>query len=233
MREMRRELEVPEAKVRVLESLDGPAKITSEELAPIHSVKSGILQNACSTSSRVVAELVKGALMRIAKLKNNLAKGPKKCDKSAVAMSKKNEDHHRRGRPVKNVFSSGCVFQDMEPPKSSSTLRKSSNVRKPIRWVKFKKAVVRHADIRDKNPSLGMICQGDLHQRNPNAPKFEDRSQEKTEWQERCASEAAWKLAKSISKNKGREIKQHSSYLRNIGACLRHQILNLRKENLL
>ena len=29
------------------------------------------------------------------------------------------------------------------------------------------------------------------HQRNPNAPKFEDRSQEETEWQERDAREAA------------------------------------------
>ena len=27
--------------------------------------------------------------------------------------------------------------------------------------------------------SLGMICPGDHHQRNPNAPKFEDQSQEK------------------------------------------------------
>ena len=26
----------------------------------------------------------------------------------------------------------------------------------------------------------------------PNAPKFEDRSQEETEWQERCAREAVW-----------------------------------------
>ena len=45
-----------------------------------------------------------------------------------------------------------------------------------------------------------MICPGDPHQRNPNAPKFEDRSQEETEWQERCAWEAAWRLAKSILK---------------------------------
>ena len=47
-----------------------------------------------------------------------------------------------------------------------------------------------------------MICPGDPHQRNPNAPKFEDRSQEETEWQERCAREAAWKLAKNILKLK-------------------------------
>ena len=124
----------------------------------------------------------------------------------------------------------GCVFQDMEPPKSSSILRKSSNIRKPIRCVTFTEAVLRHADIRDQNPSLGMICPGDPHQRNTNAPKFEDRSQEETEWQERCAREAAWKLAKSILKLK--EKKQHSSHLRKIGACL-HQILNLRNENLL
>ena len=62
------------------------------------------------------------------------------------------------------------------------------------------KAVVRHANIRDQNPSLGMICPGDPHQRNPNGPKFEDRSQEETEWQELCAREAAWRLAKNILK---------------------------------
>ena len=90
----------------------------------------------------------------------------------------------------------------MEPPKSSSILRKSSNIRKPIRCVQFTKAVVRHADIRDQNPSLGMICPGDPHQRNPNDPKFENRSQEETEWQERCALEAAWRLAQSILKLK-------------------------------
>ena len=44
----------------------------------------------------------------------------------------------------------------------------------------------------------GLICPGDPHQRNPNAPKFEDRSQEETEWQERCARETAWRLAKHI-----------------------------------
>ena len=62
----------------------------------------------------------------------------------------------------------GCVCQDMEPPKSSSILRKSSNIRKPIRCVQFTKAVLRLANIRDQNPSLGMICPGDPQQRNAN-----------------------------------------------------------------
>ena len=95
------------------------------------------------------------------------SKRPKKNgDKSAVAM-------------LKVTRQLGCIFQDMEP-KSTTVLRTSSNTLKPIRCVKFTKAVVRHADIRDQNPSLGMICPGDPHQRNPNAPNFEDRSQEET-----------------------------------------------------
>ena len=61
----------------------------------------------------------------------------------------------------------------------------------------------RHAKIRDQNHSLGMICPGEPYQRSPNAPKLEDRSQEETEWQEQGALEAAWKLAKSVLKNKG------------------------------
>ena len=130
----------------------------------------------------------------------------KNGDKSAVAMLKKYEQHDRTGDPLYNDSSNtrqlGCVFQDMEPPKSSSILRKSSDIRKPIRCVKFTKAVARHADIRDQNPSLGMICPGEPHQRSPNAPKFEDRSQEETEWQEQGAREAAWRLAKSVLKLK-------------------------------
>ena len=101
---------------------------------------------------------------------------------------------------LKNTRQLGCVSQDMEPPKSSSILRKSSNILKPIRFVPFTRAVLRHATIRDQNPSLGMICPGDPHQRNPTRPKFEDRSQEETELQERCAREAAWKLAKNVLK---------------------------------
>ena len=129
----------------------------------------------------------------------------KNGDKSAVAMLKRNEQPQRTGRPVFYAYSAstrqlGCVFQDMEPPKSLSILRKNSDMQKPIQRVKFTKAIARHAKIRDQNPSLGMICPGESHQRSSNAPKFEDWSQEETEWQERCAREAAWKLAQFISK---------------------------------
>ena len=100
------------------------------------------------------------------------------------------------GRRSSNARQLGCVFQDMKPRKS--ILWKSSDMQKPIQRVKFTKAIARHAKIRDQNPSLGMICQGEPHQRSSNAPKFEDRSQEETEWQEQGAREAAWKLPKSV-----------------------------------
>ena len=78
VRENHREPEVPEEKVPVVECLDGFARITSEELAITHSVKNGVLPNACSTRPRVVADLGKSALMRIVRLMNSLVKGPKR-----------------------------------------------------------------------------------------------------------------------------------------------------------
>ena len=80
--------------------------------------------------------LMKSAHMHKVRLMNNLVKGPKKNDdKSAEAMLKNNELHDRTGQSVvcrdksherhgKVVCSSsstrqlGCVFRDMEPPKS-------------------------------------------------------------------------------------------------------------------
>ena len=75
---MRREPEVPGDKVPVVECLDYPARITSKEHAITHFVKSGTLQNACSTRPRVVVGLGKSARMHIVRLMNNLVKGPKR-----------------------------------------------------------------------------------------------------------------------------------------------------------
>ena len=147
----------------------------------------------------------------------------KNDDKSAVALLQKgdwyespviNQGHDRPGHPGKkrgnemergpckhrssNARQLGCVFQDMKPPKS--ILLKSTDVQKPIQRVRFTKVIARHIKIRDQNPWLGYICPGDPHQRSPDAPKFEDRSQEETEWQERRAREAASKLVKKSSK---------------------------------
>ena len=132
----------PRGKFPAVECLDGPAKITSKELAPIHSVEGGTLQNACSTRPRAVAGLGKSARVHIVRLMNNPAKGPKNGYRSAVAMLKKGDchesvrelvinyvkGHDRSGRPDKkrdqelkrgptgrgssNARQLGCVFQD-------------------------------------------------------------------------------------------------------------------------
>ena len=223
MNENHREPEVPEERVPVAECLDGPARITSKELAITHFVKSGTLQNACSTRPRVVVGLGNQVDEQTTK------RSKKYDDKSAVAMLKKgdwhergpvtDQGHDRSGQPDKrgdkklerrssqrrssDARQLGCVFQDMKPPKP--ILRKSSDMQKPIQRVKFTKAVARHTKIRDQNPLLEYFCPGEPHQRRPNAPKFEDRSQEETEWQEQGAREAAWKLAKSVLKLKEQE----------------------------
>ena len=105
-------------------------------------------------------------------------------------------------RQSSNARQLGCVFQDMTPPES--ILPKGTDMPRPIQFVKFTKAIARHTKIRDQNPSLGYICPGEPHERSPNAPKFEDRSLEETEWQEQGAREAAGKLAKSVL-----ELKEH------------------------
>ena len=75
---MHREPEVLEAEAQAGKWLDCRAKITSKELAPLHTVKNGILQNACSTSPKMDAGLVKSALMHTARLMNSPAKGLKR-----------------------------------------------------------------------------------------------------------------------------------------------------------
>ena len=228
MSEKHREPEVPEERVPVVECLDGLARITSKDLAITHFVKSGTLQNACSTRPRAVVRLWEKCSYAHRLVHEQPTKRSKKNDdKSAVAMLKKGDWHERElvtdechdqpGKPDErsdkklgrrssqrrssNARQLGCVFQDM--PKS--ILRKCTDMRKPIQRVKFTMTIARHTEIRDQNPSLGYICPGEPHPRSSNAPKFEDRSQEETEWQEQGAREAAWKLPKSVIKLKEHE----------------------------
>ena len=65
-----------------------------------------------------------------------------------------------------------------------------------IQRVRFTKSTPRQASIREKRgPSLGKI-NVKVPQRSHHALKFEDRSHEATERQQRCARSKAWNLAK-------------------------------------
>ena len=126
MSENHREPEVPEEKVPVVECLDGLARITSKELAITHFVKSGTLQNACSTRPRVVVGCRFGEECSYAHRQVDeqpTKRSKKNDDKSAVAMLKKGDNKLERGpskRRSSNARQLGCVFQDMTPPKSFS-----------------------------------------------------------------------------------------------------------------
>ena len=230
MSENHRELEVPEVKIPAVECRDGFERITSkgtcnnsfcEKWHPpeclFYKTKSGCrFGEKCSFAHRqvdeqptkrfktnddnsVVAEMKKGNWQERELVSDVCHDRPGKLGKRGDKKLGRNSSK----RQFSDARQLGCVFQDMTPPKSF--LWKSIDMPKPIQRVKFTKAIARHTKIRDQNPSLGCICLDDPHQRDPNAPKFEDLSQEKTEWQEQGAREAAWKLAKGVFK-----LKEHS-----------------------
>ena len=74
--ENHRRPEVPEVKAPVVECRDGLARITSKELGITHPVKDGILPNACSTRTRMVAVLGKSARLHIVRLTHSRRNGP-------------------------------------------------------------------------------------------------------------------------------------------------------------
>ena len=148
-------------KSRVVDCLGGPARITSKELATTHSVKDGILQNACSTKTRMVAGLGEKCSFAHRQVDAQPTKWSKSNnDKSAVALLKKGDWHERgsvtdryhdrSGKPDKrsdkklgqnsskrqlsDARQLGCIFQDMTPPKS--ILLKSTDMPKTIHRVK-------------------------------------------------------------------------------------------------
>ena len=97
------------------------------------------------------AGLGKSALMRIARLMNSLAEGLKRM---VTKCSGYVGNYTTIGLRISR-HGAAEVYNDFS--------EELSNILKPIRCVRICKAVSRHADIRDQNPSLGMICPGDPH----------------------------------------------------------------------
>ena len=109
---MHREPEVPEAEAHVEECLGCFARITSKELAQLHSAQNGILRSACSTSHKKDAGGEKCSYAHRQVDEQPSKKSEKSGEKSAVAI-------------LKNTRQFGFESQDMEPPKSTTILRKS------------------------------------------------------------------------------------------------------------
>ena len=83
--------------------IDGLARITSKEIAPIQSVKSGTLQSACPTRPRAVANWEEKCSYAHRQVDEQPSKKSKtNDDKSTVAMLKKHELHDITWQPVVN-----------------------------------------------------------------------------------------------------------------------------------
>ena len=142
MKEKRREPEVPEERVPVVECFDGHARIASEELAITHSVKSGTLQKCLFYKTKSGCRFGEKCSYAHRQVDEQPSKRSKtNDDKSAVAMLRKYELHDRTVQPVvcrdtrhaqghgpvacspPSARHLGCVLQDMEPPNLSSILR--------------------------------------------------------------------------------------------------------------
>ena len=102
---------------------------------------------------------------------------------------------------VKSVRQLSCVSQDTEGPDSATMSRKCKRVLEPIRRVRFTRAALRQANIREKKgPSFSEIQVKIPRQQSPYAMKFQDRSPGEIARQERCARRDAWELARRIYK---------------------------------
>ena len=220
----------PEEKVPVVECFDGLARITSKELASTHSVKSGTLLNACSTRRRVVADLVKSARMHMSQVDEQPGKKSKKRMMTRVQQPRWRRmigtkmygnllsnvtSHERSGQPDLNrdthhelktrTYWLSIIKRTTFGLRLSRHEAAEVYSTEDLRHAETNPTCACHTKIRDQNLSLGYICPGEPRQRSPNAPKFEDRSQEETEWKEQGVREAARKLAKSVFKLKEQE----------------------------
>ena len=144
---------------------------------------------------------------RITRLMNNQTKSQRKA---ANSHKRRESDDKNAVAILKIVPQLGCVSQDSDALVSQRGKQPRGNpmqkVSGPSQRVRFTKSTLRHASIRDKKgPSLGKRQVANPHQRSPYAMKFEDRSHEETERQERCTRSKAWNLAKNIYKLKEKD----------------------------
>ena len=160
-----------------------------------------------ATRTKVQTEgRVTGTLTLITRLMNNHIKGRRK----ATSLKEEKVKTKALWQLWKSVSQLGCASQDSDAvaPQGTKEFRWNpmQKVLNAIQRVRFTKSTLRNASIRDKKgSSLGKIQVPPGQQRSPYTIKFEDRSHEETERQERCVQSKAWNPAKYIYKLKAND----------------------------
>ena len=172
---------------------------------------------------------------RIIRLTNNQTKKPKKSDHS---QKRRESDDKNAVVIAKTVSQMGCVSQDSELLLDAQRGKQArgnpmQKVLGPIRRIRFTQSTLRQATIREKKgPSFGKIQVKNPHHRIPYAMKFEDRSHEETERQQRCARGKAWTLPKTFSSSNKKKTRLHYSRVRKNGSSRLRKQKSRRKESL-
>ena len=182
------------------------ARITSKELAQILRVILGILQCVRMTNHKQAA---------------GLARSVRSCTKTG-RQPKRTEKGGGKGSValVRNVKPLGCAFQDVEPPKVKSILRKCTKSSIPKRRVPLTPVALHSAKVRERNSSLGVVQPTHPHERSSHAPKFEERTQEHTLAKERWARSEAWDLARAVVQNQRKPESEQSDMLLTFGSLV-------------
>ena len=154
----------------------------------------GILPNVNSTKLNRVKPVI-SVCSRIIILMNNQTES----QRNATIPTKEESDDKNAVAIVKIVPQLGCVSQDSVALVSQRGKQSRRNPMQKVlgsnRKVRFTQSTLRQASIREnRGPSVANIQVKLPHQRSPYAMKFEDRSQEETARQQRCAQSKAWNL---------------------------------------
>ena len=152
-----------------------------------------LCDNSPESQNRVVHSAI-SARFRTGRLRNNQIKPLQKGgDKNAVAI-------------LTDVRQLGCVFQDTEPLKSFTNLWKGPKILGPNSTSTIHKsnAASRRHQRKQTTFAPGNTSQSSSSSQS-DAMKFEDRSYEEIERQERCACGDAWRLARNILKLKEKD----------------------------
>ena len=190
-------------------------------------VKNNTLQNACSTRQRVNVDLEKSAHSHIVRLMNSGQKDLKRMMAKVLWLCWKREIGNKENSPPTNVvIDRGNLGREVI--RNWNKIHLKVNLLMHGNWVTYFRTWRRRSLFSWRAPTCrsqsnvwnsqrllhvtpkietkilrsNIFGPGEPHERSPNAPKFEDRSQEETKWQEQGAREAAWKLAKNVLKLK-------------------------------
>ena len=183
--EVRRGREVSEAKATPF--FDNRADIIWKVPARELLVNIDIRPSANSQKMKRVWRLETSVCFRITRLMNNQIK------------SRKKEQHPKKKRKRWQEccgHCEKCITIGLHISQGSDSLVSQGRKpqKKPMQIVRFTNSRLRHASVREKKgPSLGKINVRAPHKRSPHAMKFEDRSHEETERQQRCARSKAYK----------------------------------------